>query len=164
MDKMDELFKTILTNNNIYYNDITFWFEGRCKENIHCGINCEFEEWFINGYRDFSDWYSTHIYDEEKIEIDSEMVRLTMQYEKENYGEIFLNDKIDDASAFNKHIIYILIIKYIEDDEYIYNKRFKSAMRDLFNSDKEEVDNSEDEDYSEDELIIISESEDENDN
>jgi hypothetical protein len=37
-------------------------------------------------------------------------------------------------------------------------------MRYLFDSDKEEVDNSEDEDYSEDELSIISESEDENDN
>ena len=134
---MDEVFKMILTDgkiNNCFQNLVGYWVDCGCEKYIHFDIDSktDFDTWYMDAYRNFADWYSFNIWSD-NIEINSNMVRIAMNYDIEYFGEVHLIDKIDNELEFNKHIIYILIIKYLEDEDNLYFKKFKNAMKNNFN-------------------------------
>ena len=154
MEKMNELFESILTNsmiNGSYQTMIGYWKDCGCENSIHYDIDSEFDEWYTYALLNFADWYSSCIYRDD-IEIDDEMVNLTIQYENDTTGESCLNDRIDDETAYNKYIINILIIKYLNDDDHdiIFNNKFKNAMKEIYDYIKEEEEEEDEEEEDED--------------
>ena len=140
MDTMDEVFTEILTTKkvyNSYQNLVDYWHSCGNEKYIHFEIgDTDFDDWYVDAYKDFANWYCSCIWND-KFEINSNMVRLAMEYERDNFGEIFLNDEIDNETEFNKHIICVLIIVYLEDEYNIHTTKFRNAMKENYNYIKE---------------------------
>ena len=136
-DFMEELMVMMLTEkkvNNIYKNEVSFWIDCGCERGLHYDIDCydDFDEWYTDALRIFSDWYVSCRINIYELEISSKMVFDVIQEE----GSEYLNN-FDDIDEFNKYIILILLNNYLQNDNNINVKKFKKAMMNNYNKIKE---------------------------
>ena len=128
-DLMEELMVSLLTEKTRYNNtpqtEIDHWLDCGCEEGIHYEIDGydDFDEWYGDALRNFSDWYVSCRLPIDELEISSEMVFNVIQEE----GSQHLND-FGDIDEFNKYIILVLLNDYLQNDNNINVDKFKNAM------------------------------------
>ena len=136
-DLMEELMVMMLTEKNrgdccpiIVQNELDFWLDCGCDSGIHYDIDCydDFDDWYGDALRNFSDWYVSRRINIYELEISSEMVFDVIQEE----GSEHLNH-FGDIDEFNKYIILILLNDYLQNDNNINVKKFKNAMMNNYN-------------------------------
>jgi len=130
---MEELMVMILTEKNRGYcgqtiivnNEVDIWLDCGCERGIHYDIDCydDFDEWYGDALRNFSDWYVSCRLPIDELEISSEMVFNVIQEE----GSENLNH-FGDIDEFNKYIILVLLNDYLQNDNNINVNKFKNAM------------------------------------
>ena len=142
-DLMEELMVMMLTEKNrgdcgpniIVQNEVSFWIDCGCESGIHYNIDCydDFDEWYGDALRNFSDWYVSCRLCIYELEISSEMVFDVIQQE----GSEYLSD-ISDVEDFNKYILFVLLNDYLQNDDNINVDKFKNAMMNNYNKIKDD--------------------------
>ena len=140
-DLMEELMVMMLTEKEVNYtykNEVSFWRDCGCESGIHYNIDCydDFDEWYGDALRNFTDWYVSCRLCIYEIEISSEMVFDVIQIE----GSEHLNH-FGDIDEFNKYIILILLNDYLQNDNNV--KKFKNAMMNNYNEIKDDGEDTE---------------------
>ena len=113
MDIMDEVFTKILTKkdvNNTEQNLVDRWMCEAIERHIDYDDEISFDDWYVDAYKDFANWFSTSIWNDE-FEINSNLIIIYLQDENNTHTKTFKRAMKDIKSFIDIHKLF----KYAND-------------------------------------------------